>query len=311
MKNAINEFVVSKHLQNQFFILDSEEYQKKLEKEKLNWNNKYKKLCKKSKENIRSKNDNFIEKAKAKLEKQKAKLEKQKAKLIEKQNDLELQKDYIYVKKWFWISLYDNDQSGLLSKKEKYLVKQYEQLQGYVKAYKKDVLNTAQNKVIHTWYTDIIGWKVNGKELAKIKMDNIEVFNTNVELERLGKLEHWILPLRKSKQQKQWVKENAKTTRKKSWIGKINTQQQLNNNVNMCMSWQKNISPLDYVENKYRSERLQDIVKDNIHLILWYKKEKEKLQKAYNKKQYANKLMDSVEYKKFEIKQLVYWLDSI
>lgn len=209
------------------------------------------------------------------------------------------------LQKLWQVSLYSIDKFDALTQKEKYLVKQYKQLQGYVKAYKKDILNTAQNKVIHTGYTDIIWWKVNWKELAKIKMDNIEVFNTNVELEWLGKLENWIIPLRKSQQQKDWIKNNSKS------IGKISTQQQLNNNVDFCMSWHKNISPLEYVENKYKVEKLQEIVKDNIHLIIGYKKEKKKLQKAYNKKQYANKLLDNVEYKKFQIKQLVYSLDKM
>lgn len=211
------------------------------------------------------------------------------------------------MKQKLWqISLYDNtSEFDWLSLKDKYIVKQYEQLQWYIKAYKKDILNTAQNKVLQTGYTDIIGGKVNGKELSKIKLDNIEVFNTNIEMERIWKIEYWILPLRKSKQQKEWVKTNKKT------IGKINTQQQLNNNVEMRMSGQKERSPLDYIENKYRAERLKTIVKDNVHLIIGHQKEKEKLIKAYNKKQYANKLLDSVEHKKFEIKQLIYSLDNI
>lgn len=178
-------------------------------------------------------------------------------------------------KKLWQITLYDNvDEFDWLSLKEKHLVKQYEQLQGYVKSYKKEM---------YSWVNpDSQFWEVNVKdrrwwvftkwELRKIKLDNIEVFNSNVELERLGKLEHWILPLRKSQQQKQRVKNNVK---------KLSTQQQINNNVDMRMSWLIPLSPLDYVENKYRAEILKQKTKENINIILRYKKIKEKLAKAY------------------------------
>ena len=207
-------------------------------------------------------------------------------------------------KVWFWISLYNStSEIEWLSKKEKYLVKQYEQLQGYIKAYKKDVLNTAQNKVVYTGYTSITGEKVNGKELAKIKLDNIEVYSTNVELERLGKLEHWILPLRKSKQQKQRAKENSKA------IGKISTQQQINKKVEFCMSGYKEQTPLDILDNKYKASILKKRVNENITLILWYKKLNAQLQKAYKNKKhwrYTQKLLEKKDYKQFEIVQTIF-----
>lgn len=207
-------------------------------------------------------------------------------------------------KKLWKVSLYNStNEIDWLTKKEKYLVKQYEQVQWYIKAYKKDVLNTAQNKVIYTGYTSITGEKVNGKELAKIKLDNIEVYSTNVELERLTKMEYWILPLRKSKQQKQRSKENSKA------IWKISTQQQLNNKVELKMSWQKNLTPLDILENKYKVSILKNRVNENITLILWYKKLNSQLQKAYRQKKhwrYTQKLLGKKDYKQFEIMKTVF-----
>jgi hypothetical protein len=210
--------------------------------------------------------------------------------------------------KLWQITLYTStSEIDWLSKKEKYLVKQYEQVQGYIKAYKKEIYSGV-NPDSQSWLIDTKDrkkWVFSGNELKKIKLDNIEVYSTNVELERLGKLEQWILPLRKSQQQKQRVKENSKT------IWKISTQQQLNNNVDMCMSWQKNISPLDYVENKYRAEILTQKTKENIHLILWYKKLKEKLAKAYKNKKNHRTIIEKMERTKFDIKQEVFIIDNI
>jgi hypothetical protein len=155
------------------------------------------------------------------------------------------------------ISLYDN-QYETLTKKEKYLVKQYNQLQWYIKQYKKDIFNSAKGNAIATWNIDMHGQKVNWKELQKIKLDNIEVFNTNVELERLGKLEHWIIPLRKSSQQKERAKKN---------IDKVSTQQQVNKGVDINMWNNMGWTPLDYIENKYQAERLTEIVKQEVQSI--------------------------------------------
>lgn len=190
---------------------------------------------------------------------------------------------YIPKKIGFWLSLYGDSE---YTKKEKHIEKIYNNINWYVKQYKKEVFNTAKNPLT-TWNVDNKGQKMDWKELYKIKLDNIEVYHTNILLKLSWKLEAWIVPLRNSKQQEARAKKNIK---------KFSSQGVVNNWVNLKMHWLTTETPLDYIEKKYQKEVLKNKVIENKDIvyriqkinkeIVKARKENKNRQNLYNEKNY-------------------------
>lgn len=153
-----------------------------------------------------------------------------------------------------------------LTKKDKHLLKQYNQLNWYIKQYKKQVFEWV-NPDKQDWEIKLDMKKTNGAYVDKLqKLDNVEVYATNVLNDMSYLLSNWILPMYTSKQQKQFCKQAGH---------RISTKQKTTKEV--FLNGTDTRTPLEII-NYYRENKIYDKLIDTQEENF---KELERLYKKY------------------------------